>query len=417
MIRIISAILAFMVASTSFWIAPKQKTRLEKNIDSATEARLDSGKLTGAHVYVSRKSEEIFNKLYGKKSAGGEALADNATYRIASMTKPITAVAMLIEYQRGHLDIYKNVEDYLPEFANMQVISKTDEQGNIIETVPATQKIKVYQLVSHTSGIMCGSILDLCYSKYVTEHNDGLTMQKMVKYYSTMPLAFNPGTAQIYNTAAYDVAAQIILNVSGETDFEEYLKKNIFEPLGMVDTTFKPTPEQFERMVALHNRDEASGMAVDAPAFTDRVFGNIPVTYYAAGAGLMSTMADYIKFAEMLQNNGKAQDGTVILNEDMVKLMATPVPEMADGIMDGDTQWGLGVRVIVKPSYKHGLPVGSFGWSGAFGTHFWIDPANKITAVYMKNSAYDGGAGAQTANELEECVYRAIAPAFLLSII
>ncbi len=417
MIRIISAIVAFMVASTSFWLVPTQKTRLEKNIKSATEERINNGKLTGAHIYVSRNSEEIYNKTFGKKSAGGEALADNATYRIASMTKPVTAVAMLIEYQRGHLDIYKNVEDYLPEFADMQVVSKFDEQGKILETVPATEKLKVYQLVSHTSGIMCGGLLDVYYSNYTIEHNEGLTMQEMVKYYSTMPLAFNPGTAQAYSTAAFDVAAQIILNVSGETDFEEYLKKNIFEPLGMVDTTFKPTPEQFERMVAVHDMDTDTGAAVDAPTPSDRVFGGFPVTYYAAGAGLMSTMADYIKFAEMLQNNGKAQDGTVILNEDMVKLMATPVPEMSNGIMSGDTQWGLAVRVIVKPSYKHGLPVGSFGWSGAYGTHFWIDPISKITAVYMKNSFYDGGAGAQTANEFEECVYRAMVPVFLLPII
>ena len=127
-------------------------------------------------------------------------------------------------------------------------------------------------------------------------------------------------------------------------------------------------------------------------------FENIPCTHYLGGAGLVSTARDYCKFAEMLLHNGQAKNAR-ILSEESVHLMSTPY------VCERETEsWGLGIRVITSNTYPH-LPVGSFGWSGAYGSHFWVDPSNDLFAVFMKNSKIDGGAGNESARNFEEAVY------------
>ena len=134
------------------------------------------------------------------------------------------------------------------------------------------------------------------------------------------------------------------------------------------------------------------------------MFGNFPVTYHAAGAGLVSTASDYMKFADMLLNKGVCPGGTRLVSEKNFALFYTPVTD--EKVMPGDVRWGLGVRVIT--GYGNTLPKGSYGWSGAYGTHFWIDPVNRIAAVYMKNSVFDGGAGSSTAEEFEKDVMKSL---------
>ena len=170
----------------------------------------------------------------------------------------------------------------------------------------------------------------------------------------------------------------------------------------MVDPTFAPTPEQWERMIPMHDRVEEK--SVVKPTKPGTIFEGFPTTYFAGGAGLASTLRDYIRFAEMLQNGGRL-DGVQILTEDSVRQMATP--QLPKAIAPGNEVWGLGVRVIARDAYGP-LPVGTFGWSGAYGTHFWVDPVNKITAIYLKNSHYDGGSGAKTARQMEEDVHQSL---------
>lgn len=412
MVKVICAIMTFVISLLSavgISIEPRgfqlNTDKLSDNITASTQARLEAGTLTGAHIIVNQNGETVFNKTFGKKSVNGEPLSKDAVYRIASMTKPVTAVAMLIEYERGTIDIYDDVAKYLPEFSEMN-IAKVDENGEAVINSDgkieiagkAQNKIKVYQLVSHTNGIICGMKEGDVFNKYVAENPSTITLEKAVDFISHQPLLFEPGTQQSYSTQSYDVMARIIEKVSGKS-YEQYLKDNIFTPLGMTDTTFAPSQEQFERMVAVHY--EKDGVVTDVVTPEGVVFSTYPVNYPAAGAGLASTASDYLKFAQMLASGGVAADGTRILGEKYVRLMATPVPE-TDKIMNGTVRWGLGVRVFAKSDGD--LPKGSFGWSGAYGTHFWIDPVNHIVALYMKNSASDGGAGCQTGNEFEQDV-------------
>ncbi len=405
MVKVISFLMSLTISFCSLFgmqinpIAFKLNAdKLDKKISTSQEKRIDNGLNTGAHIIVNQAGETILNKTYGKEGANGEALKSDAMYRIASMTKPITAVALLIEYDRGNIDIYADVADYLPQFKDMQV-KVLDKHDNVTGSVKAKNPIKVYQLVSHTSGV--GDV------PYAGENSDAFTVQSAMEYLAAQPLDFEPGTQQHYSTGAFDVAAAIIENTSG-LEFSEYLKINIFDKLGMKDTTFEPTEEQWSRFVKMHGaaKNEATGKydAFDSPVAEGCVFVAFPTTYHAAGGGLASTAEDYLKFAQMLLNKGKAEDGTVVVSEKSVELMMTPVIDKK--IMSGNQRWGLGVRVIT--SNLDTLPKGSFGWSGAYGSHFWIDPTNKIVAIYMKNSAFDGGSGSDTGKEFEKDVMKSL---------
>jgi CubicO group peptidase (beta-lactamase class C family) len=171
----------------------------------------------------------------------------------------------------------------------------------------------------------------------------------------------------------------------------------------MVNTTFIPTEEQWSRFIVMHSRREEDGHGISEDGATQPscIFENFPITWFSGGAGLCSTLPDYVRFAEMLVNFGRLPDGTQLVPEELIREMGTPWVPFE--VMPAWERWGLGVRVITDE--RHWLPVTTFGWSGAYGSHFWVDPVNKITAVYMKNSRYDGGAGSQTSIHFEQDVY------------
>lgn len=369
------------------------KSRVEKTLASD----ISNGKVGGAELLVNQFGERVYEGVFGFKDIDNKIpLEKNSMYRIASMTKPVTAVALLMEAQKGTIDLYADVSDYLDGYDNMYVGKVVD--GKVVADKKAENSIKVYQLVAHTSGIGSGTVGDALFAEIPVEKR---SIKYITEYLADKPLSFDPGTAQEYNNIGFDVAARIIELVSG-MEYDQYLKVNLFDKLGMKDTTFVPTEEQWARFISVHNRDE-NGKPFNGPTTPGSVFANNPKEYFMAGGGLASTAEDYSLFAEMLLNGGVGKNGVRILSKEMVDLMRTPC--VSKSIMPGNQQWGLGVRVVTDDSYKY-IPKGSFGWSGAYGTHFWIDPVNRITAVYMKNSYYEGGAGARTANEFEENVFK-----------
>lgn len=347
---------------------------LERNITASQQARIKSGKMTGSQVIVIQDGKVVLDKSFGTKTAGGPALEGNEIYRVASMTKPITALALLIEVDRGHLQLEDDLGTYLPQFAG--------------------KNIKLGHLVSHVSGVLDAQIEEGA--------DNPFTLNSAVNYLAKQPLAYEPATRTIYSTGAFDLAAKVIENVSG-MDYETYLKTNIFDKLGMDDTRFTPSEEQWGRFVSIHARDSL-GCAYDYPQKPGCVFVDFPVSYPMAGAGLASTAADYMKFARLLLDQGMAPSGERILGWGSLQRMS--IASVSEEIMPGSQKWGLGVRTIVDDAYT--LPKGTYGWSGYYGTHFWVDPENNIAVVYMKNSVYDGGAGCQTANELEQDVMNSL---------
>ena len=366
--------------------------KLAENIDAAAEYDFAYNKVFGSAYYVYQDGN-VFEKCYGTASLNADdTLTSNSIFRLASMTKPITAIAALILVEKGFISLDDTIDMYLPSFKNIQIINASG-----IASKPKNLPT-IRNLLNHTSGIGC----DQNKLNGMTTY-DKSTLDAAIAFYLRIGLDFEPGTKQQYSGyAAFDVLTKIIEIVSG-TDYLSFLQNYVFAPCGMVDTTFTPNAEQKERIVAMHNRINGENTVSNMPQ--DCVFEDFPSTHYLGGAGLVSTLSDYSKFANMLLNKGKTEKGR-ILKEETFNLLCTPQVDYS--LMPQNERWGLGVRVITEDVYPF-LPVGSFGWSGAYGSHFWIDPVNKIFAVYMKNSRVDGGSANESARKFESAVYSSFA--------
>lgn len=367
-----------------------------------------NGRVGGAGLCVMQDGKEVYKKYFGMKNQTNQtpfrdmADGDATLFRLASMTKPITSVATLIQVSRGLIDLDEPVSKWLPAFAEMD-IGVLDENRQVVRTGKANTVLTPRILLNHTSGLGSMEVGDVQFAAMSAE--DTQDIDHVVACYQNFALAFEPTTGQFYSpVAAFDVLAKIIEMTSGMT-FDQFLKINIFDPCGMTNTTFAPSPEQWEHMITMHGREErdGKGVSIDVPKYPGRVFENFPTTWFSGGAGLASTLPDYVKFAEMLARGGVTTDGTRILPESLVEEMSKV--QVPDHVMAPPQQWGLAVRVITG---EYHMPVGCYGWSGAYGSHFWVDPANGITAVYMKNSAYDGGAGSVTSVHFEQDIYAAL---------
>ena len=373
---------------------------LAKNLEETMAADFAEGKVGGASLYVSQDGECLYHKHFGLSGVTeGDPINDSTVYRLASMTKPITAVAAMILVERGLLRMDDYVDTYLPEFTDMDVAKLENDEIRIVGK--AKTRLTVLHLLTHTSGIGSGMV-GMAQDKLMTPEIKA-TLDNSIAFYASNALAFEPFTTQAYSgVASFSVFVKIAEKVTG-MDYETFLRKNIFEPCGMKDTGFIPTEDQWSRMVGMHDRVEEK--SVCKPMKEGCVFGNYPCTHFLGGAGLFSTLPDYSRFAEMLLRGGEI-DGNRILTEESVRYIGTPkVPET---IMGPRERWGLAVRVIVG---EHCMTKGCFGWSGAYGTHFWVDPENRIVAVYLKNCSYDGGAGCKTGNAFERNIYKSFSDA------
>ena len=367
--------------------------RLKAKIEEIAEYDFSNNKVFGSAYCVLQGDAIVYKKCFGNTTIGTPMpVTEKTIFRLASMTKPVTAMAALILIDRGLLSLADPVSRYLPEFCDPHII-RYSENSEPVDLGRAKNTVTIRHLLNHTSGI--GTDV-----RKITRlsREDKQTVDHTVTYYSKVGLDFEPGTKQQYSpTGAFDVLVKIIETVTGE-NFQSFLRREIFEPCDMPDTTFVLTTEQWERMIDMHHKvDDKNAVKKMAD---NCVFGDYPCTHYLGGAGLVSTLGDYVNFAKMLLNKGRIVEGRLI-SEETLRLLHTP--SVSEEIMPESERWGLGVRVIVDESYGL-LPVGSFGWSGAYGTHFWVDPENRVAAVFMKNSLFDGGAANESARKFEQAV-------------
>ncbi len=369
---------------------------LAEKISQRVENDIKENNICGASVAVVSPDNTLYKAHFGTLSAEDNTpVGDSTLFRLASMTKPITAVAVMILYDKGLLDIDDPVEKYLPQFKNRYIAKAVNGRTELV--CPAKTVLTVKHLLTHTSGLLAGECGEI-YAKALSEE-DNRTLKSTVDYYSTVGLSFEPFTKSEYSAvAAFDLLARIVEVVSG-MDFADFLKQYITDPCGMTDTVFAPSEEQWKRIVPLHTKEDGKSGILTLPK--NCIFWNNPVTHYLGGAGLVASLNDYMAFATMLLNKGTI-NGKRVLSEKTVELMSTP--HTPESIKPGNERWGLGMRVIASENYRC-LPVGAYGWSGSYGTHFWIDPVNSVAAVYMKNSRYDGGSGATTARNFEIDVF------------
>jgi len=363
---------------------------LIQNIDNIAQYDFANNKVFGSAYYVFQEGNLAIERCYGNISVNTDVPVTNATlFRLASMTKPITAVAALILVDRGLLSLDDPIARYLPEFADIHIMDANGTDLGKPKNAPTIRNI-----LCHCSGI--GSDGDK-EAKILPE--DRQTIDSYVKFMARIGLDYDPTTKQQYSgMGAYDVLTKIIELVSG-TDYLSFLQKEVFAPCNMVDTTFVPNAEQRERLVSMHTCMEGKNAVYGMQEGC--IFEQFPCEHYLGGAGLASTLHDYCNFSKMLLHCGRFND-IQLIREETFHLLCTP--QVPKDIMPGYERWGFGVRVI-DDEYPYYTPKGAFGWSGAYGSHFWIDLENKIFAVFMKNSCVDGGAGNESTKKFEVAVY------------
>jgi len=370
--------------------------RLDR-VDAAMQAEIDAGHYAGISLAVSRHGKLVKSGFYGYQSLEGrEPLREDAIYRIASMTKPIIAVAMLLLYEEGKWQLDDPVTQFIPEFADLKVM----KDGQL---VPLDRPMIMRHIMSTSAGFAFGPLLGSTNSQvdalYAAANLWSGTNDDLIAKLAKLPLESQPGTEFRYGLQQ-EVQGAIIKRITGKT-IDVFLQERIFTPLRMKDTGFGVAPDQRDRIPPRYavDKDLKLVLAKDQSAFP-ALAGTPPgVTpkLLLSIAGLYSTTQDYMRFAQMLANGGEL-DGVRILTPSSVKLMSSNL--LAEGVSMHFLKplygvgYGMNVGIVLDPAraeFNGGeLGKGSFYWGGVHGTWFWVDPANDIVVVGMIQQE-DGG--------------------------
>lgn len=344
-----------------------------KAFQQAMRKLVDDRELAGVSTLVARHGKVVHLDAYGKRDLeAGKPVDKDTIFRIASMTKPIVGVAMMMLWEQGKWTLDDPVAKHIPEFAGLKV--KT-ANGEVTQTRPMTMR----QLMSHSAGFDTTAGYE---GKNITDRTKPL--QAMIDALSKLPLAAQPGSDWRYGPSV-DIQGYIVEKLSGQT-LDVFLKSKIFDPLGMPDTGFWVDASKADRVTKLHTYGDDKKIKT-APNQNDPT--RKPV-FLSGGGGLYSTIGDYLKFSQMVLNGGQA-NGKRFLKASTVELMRTNVLEPGVVVdLYGPTYnidgigFGLDFAIILDPA-KAKTPEGrnSFYWGGAYGTWFWLDPTNDIVVIGM----------------------------------
>ncbi|HEY8520570.1 MAG TPA: serine hydrolase domain-containing protein [Gammaproteobacteria bacterium] len=363
-------------------------------IGELVNRHIEAGDISGAVTLVARHGRIAHLEAHGLMDiASRKPMTADAIFRIASMSKPVGAVAILMLVEEGKVRLEDPVARFIPSYREMQVAVPRESRpgpgfgrpppppGAPPEyyTVPAARDVTILDLLTHTSGVMSGPISNAAGRAAAdTRHDVGVAWTERL---GDVPLEFQPGTRWAYSAlAGFDVLSRVVEIASGQT-FDEFLRERVFEPLGMNDTSFWPSREQRARLVTSYVERNGELVPRENP---DSMSGE---RYFSAAGGLMTTARDYAQFAMMLANGGEL-NGQRILSRRSVELMGSVfVPDALPGRRPGEG-FGLGVRVITEPAARRTwLSKGSFGWSGAYGTHFWVDAKEDLIAIILAQTS------------------------------
>jgi CubicO group peptidase (beta-lactamase class C family) len=357
---------------------------------------VDNGRLAGVVTMVSRHGKVVEFDAAGKRDIAANApMQKDSIFRIYSMSKPITGIAMMILFEDGKWQLNDPVAKYIPEFAKLKVYS-TDPNGNVVMK-DQNHAVTMRELMSHSGGFTYGFFSQTAVDKMQLEAdllNPNNTLDEFIKRVAKLPLNSQPGTEWHYSISV-DIQGYIVQKLSG-MPFEEFLEKRIFKPLGMSDTGFYVPKEKLNRFAEFYSYDNDGKLhAVGVREGLNHDFAAKPALS-SGGGGLVSTATDYMRFCQMLLNGGQL-DGVRIVSPLTVELMRTNVLAPSVPILAPGAGFGLDFAIYTDPVAAGGYyGKGSFWWGGAAGTWFWIDPVNDLIVVGMIQQAAGTGAAAVT---------------------
>ena len=366
--------------------------RLER-IGQTLRADIDKGRMPGAVVAIARKGKLLYYQAFGfLDKAAGIPMRKDAIFSIASMTKPMTSVATMLLVEEGRLFITDPVGAYLPALGKMPVaVMKTDASGQtVVDTVPAKRVMTIQDLMRHTSGLTYGgrgtTAVHKMYPASSASAPRDYTGAEFIEKLGTLPLLHHPGTVWEYSFST-DVLGLLVEAVIKQS-LGQFLDTRVFKPLGMVDTGFVVPPEKRSRYASALPNDPDTGKPQSMINLTKK-----PTKFECGGACAVSTVADYLRFAQMLLNRGKLGSAQILGRKSVELMVADHLgPEIQNNVEKTDPTragfgFGLGFAVRRAPGIFGllGSP-GDINWGGAMGTYFWVDSKEELVVVFMAHT-------------------------------
>ena len=356
-------------------------------IDKMLQQSIDSGWIAGAVGFIARDGKIVYNKAFGVNDIETKSpMRTDDIFRIASQTKAITSVAVMMLFEEGKFLLDDPISKYIPEFANPCVLDQFNKKDTTFTTIPATREITIRDLLTHTSGIDYAGIGSMNFTAIYAKSgipavfgSDRIILGDKIKALGKLPLAHQPGENFTYGLNV-DVLGYLVEVLSGES-LDQFFQKHIFEPLGMTDTYFYLPSSKFDRLVTVSTEDDRHHLVKWTDQTLRGISMNYPMvegTYFSGGAGLSSTIKDYATFLQMLLNKGE-YNGKRLLSRRTVELMTT---NQIGDLNLGGNKFGLGFQITTKNGEAVlGVSEGSFAWGGFFGTTYWADPRERLVCL------------------------------------
>jgi CubicO group peptidase (beta-lactamase class C family) len=420
---VVSSLLVILLALTLTAAPPTAKpedvglssARLQR-ITDMIQRRIDAGELAGAVTAVARRGKVVHVSAQGVMDLDTKQRMTPLTmFRIASMTKPVVGVAIMSLVEEGRLHLNDPVSRYIPEFRGMKVgVPKDGGEGRgaraggrgaagggrgappQFETVPAQREITIKDLLTHVSGLGSGPMGNSDIERVARK--EGETLADYIPRLGGTTLEFQPGSRWTYSPGAGFETLGRIVEIASGMPLDRFLRTRIFDPLGMRDITFWPLDPQRSRLATVYTRGE-KGLTKQQPA-NDTMSRNV---YFRGSGGLYSTAEDYALFGLMLANDGELGGRRVLGRKAVEMLRAVHVPDTLPGRPAGEG-YGLSVRVVTNHAARGSmLSNGTYGWSGAQGTHFFVDPVEQLVGVLMVQTSIQ-----EMQREFEDLVAQAV---------
>jgi len=398
--------------------------RLERIADHLNRAYIDNGKITGAQVAVTRRGHLAYFKSLGQMDRErGKQMADDTIFRIYSMTKPITSVALMTLYERGYFQLNDPVHRFVPEWRDQRVW--VSGEGSAMATEKPNRPVSMRDMLCHTGGITYGAALaalgapdsghpvDKEYARIGVRRGEGEDLKSFVQKLGRVPLRYQPGERWMYSLST-DVCGALVEIISGKR-FDKFLAEEIFAPLKMKDTSFTVPREKLSRFAANYRRGPDKKLQlIEDPEKSPYLK---EPTFFSGGGGLTGTTADYVRFCEMLRRGGEL-DGARILGPRTIELMhrnhlkdGKDLTQMAIGGFSETANEGVGFGLgfaCTLDSVTSGSIVGSdWYWGGAASTIFWVDAKEDLAVVFMTQLMPSGAFNFR--GQLKSIVYSSIA--------